>query len=178
MNTRSKSAIPIIKSDAAMVHELMHQLRDQECEVCHYRLDSNRQCANYDCPRWRDGSNGHVALYHGCRWGRWTFDAERFCLVCDANPSVRGSGSERYVAFLGYEADLERLRTSAAVLDFIFQIHGSIRGMNNGIRDFVNAIDDLLHPQSALCSHGASKVIENPKQFLLNRIAASQGGAA
>ena len=178
MNTRSKSAIPRIKSDEAVVREFMRQLRTRECKLCHYRLDSNRECTNYDCPAWHDGPGGHVALYHGCRWGRWTYDAERFCLVCDANPAVRGSGSERYVAFVGYEADLERLRTSAAVLDFIHQIHGSIRGMDNGIRDFVNAIDDLLDPQASLCSHGAHKVIENPKQLLLNRIAASQAGAA
>jgi hypothetical protein len=182
MNSPSKSAVPrnkSRKSDESMVNDLTRQLRARECKLCHYRLDSNRQCTNLDCRAWRDGSNGHVALCHGSRWGRWTFDAERYCLDCDATPTIRGSGKDRYVAFIGsYEADLERLRTSAAVPDFICQIRSSVWGINNGVRDFVNAIDDLLHPQATLCSGGASKTIENPKEFLHHRIAASQGGAS
>jgi hypothetical protein len=63
------------------------------------------------------------------------------------------------------------MRTSAAVLDFIFQIQGSIRGVDDGVRDFINAIDDLLRPQASLCSCGTNKVIENPREFLLDRIA-------
>jgi hypothetical protein len=167
-----KSATPRTKSDRAMLNELTRELQTRECVECHYAVDSNGSCTNVDCSAWRDVGT-RVGLYHGRRWGRWILDAERLCLVCDGSPAIRGNDCDRYVAFMGYEADLERLRTSAAVLDFIFQIHGSIRGANNGIRDFINAIDDLLQPQATLCSGGASKTIENPREFLLQRIAAS-----
>jgi hypothetical protein len=176
MNTRSKSAVPrnkSPKSDEAMIRELMRDLRKRECKRCHYAVDLDGVCSNLDCPNWRDIAT-HIPLYHGRRWGRLTFDAERLCLVFDANPTVRESGKDRYIAFLGcYEADLERLRTSAAVLDFACQIEGSIWGVNNGVRDFFRAIDDLLDPQASLCSFGTNKVIENPREFLAQRIAAS-----
>jgi hypothetical protein len=175
MSNSSKAAVPrrkARKSDATMIEELMRDLRKRECQKCRYAIDSDGVCSNPDCPNWRDIAT-RIPLFHGRRWGRLTFDAERLCLVFDANPAVRGADEGRYVAFIGYEADLERLRTSAAVLDFIFQIHGSIRGMNDGIRDFVNAIDDLLDPQATLCSFGTNKVIENPREFLAQRIAAS-----
>jgi hypothetical protein len=173
MSKPTQSAIPrnkLRKSNEAMVAELLHELRIRECTKCRYAVDTDGICSNLDCPAWRDVGT-HIELYHGRRWGRWIFDAERLCLVCDGNPTVLGPDYSRYIAFIGYEADLERMRTSAAVLDFVFQIRGSIRGVNGGVRDFINAIDDLLRPQASLCSCGTNKVIENPREFLLDRIA-------
>lgn len=131
------------------------------------------------------------ALYHGRRWGPWTLDVERLCLVYQGQPVDRGDGSgvtkgvPRYVAFIGsYEVDLERISDSASALDWIFQINGSIWGMSGSMQHLLNAIKDIFNPQSSLCSGACGsgrggKVIENPGEFLRKRIATvgKQGAA-
>jgi hypothetical protein len=72
------------------------------------------------------------------------------------------------------------MRTPARLVDFIYQIRGSVWGINGGVQDFVNASHDILYPQSSLCSNGIAKTIENPREFLEGRVAASvakQGAA-
>lgn len=57
-----------------------------------------------------------------------------------------------------YEVDLERLTTSAEVLDAIAQVAG--KGWPGGsavVTGFVHALDDVLHLQHNLCSSGRSK---------------------
>jgi hypothetical protein len=94
--------------------------------------------------------------------------------VCDGLPTLRGFDVEPFIAFLGtYECDLEYMRSPARLLDFIFQVRGSIWGSDGGIQDLVNALHDVLHPQSSLCSNGIAKEISNPHEFLESRLAAS-----
>jgi hypothetical protein len=174
MSKPTQSAIPsnkLRKSNEAMVAELLRELRIRECGKCHYAVDADRICSNLDCPAWRDVGT-HIELYHGRRWGRWAFDLERYCLVFDGKPAVLGPDFQPYVAFLGsYECDLERMCTPARLLDFIFQVRGSIWGIKGGIQDLVNALDDILYPQSSLCSYGIGKTISNPREFLQHRVA-------
>ncbi|HXM95761.1 MAG TPA: hypothetical protein VOA64_16165 [Candidatus Dormibacteraeota bacterium] len=113
------------------------------------------------------------ALFHGRRWGSWTFDLERLCLVHDAEPVTRREGYlDEYVAFLGdYEVDVELIRQSSQVLDWIFQIRGKGWATSRVMRDLIEAFDDILKPQANLCGNGFNKVIQNPKAFLKHRIA-------
>jgi hypothetical protein len=128
-------------------------------------------------------------LFHGRRWGLWTLDTERWCLVFEANEMLRGVEPEQYLAYLGhYEVDLERIRDSAAALDWIFQIRGKAWATSRVMRDLLNAIDDVIDPQASLCGGAmgggrGGRVIANPTAFLRKRVAtvggrAVAGGAA
>lgn len=70
----------------------------------------------------------------------WTLDPERYVLEFD-----------------GYEVDLERMRTSAEALDWIFQVAGKAWASDKAIAGLIFAIEGLLHPQESLCSGGGSK---------------------
>ncbi|MGW9541957.1 hypothetical protein ACWHA6_36340 [Streptomyces anthocyanicus] len=70
----------------------------------------------------------------------WTLDPERYVLEFD-----------------GYEVDLERMRTSAEALDWIFQVAGKAWASDKVIAGLIFAIEGLLHPQESLCSGGGSK---------------------
>jgi hypothetical protein len=170
------------KSDQARVAKLTHELRRRECRECRYAVDSDGNCTNYDCAAQskfpRSESCKRPGLFHGRRWRRWVLDLERLVLVCDGLPSVRRSNLPPYVAFLGtYECDLEYMRSPARLLDFIFQVRGSIWGADGAISDLVNALHDVLYPQSSLCSNGIAKTIENPREYLEARVAASRRAA-
>jgi hypothetical protein len=103
-------------------------------------------------------------------------DTERLCLVYDAEPVTRGVVGHEYVAFLGaYEVDVERIRCSSGMLDWIFQINGKSWADARVVKDLVNAFDDIFHPQANLCSGGCSggignMTIKNPTAFLKKRI--------
>jgi len=118
------------------------------------------------------------ALFHGRRWGSWTLDVERRCLVYDAWSEVRGNGSgitqgvPQYTAYLGSpEIDLDCIRDSAGLLDWIFQIEGKTWATARVTKDLLSAFDAIFSPQQHLCSGGGSKVIQNPKAFLKRRFA-------
>jgi|SRR6185369_8654607 hypothetical protein len=98
---------------------------------------------------------------HGDRWGNWEFDAERLVLVY----SQEGR-RERY------EIDLESMTTSAEMLDLIFQMHIKTWIDRKDIGDLVQALDDLFHPETTLCSGGASKQLDATK-FLRANIASA-----
>lgn len=70
------------------------------------------------------------------RWGDWVFDAERLTL-----------GHERSE----YEVDLERIQSSAAVLDWIFQIRGKGWADAKTVYDLLHALFDILNPQRNYC---------------------------
>ena len=72
-------------------------------------------------------------------WGPWRLDPQWYVLVRD-DPR--------------YEIDLEKCTSSAHVLDWIMQINGKTWGDHATIAGLVHAFDDLLHPQSTLCSFG------------------------
>jgi|SRR6266850_222373 len=156
----------------------------RECSKCRYALFPNTGlCTNFECPRYeRAGAMTSdqllkdyepPALFHGRHWGSWTLDVERLCLVHDAEPVTRGEGRhDEYVAFLGdYEIDVEVIRQSSQVLDWIFQIRGKCWASSRVMRDLLEAFHSIFYPQQNLCSGGGDKVIQNPKAFLKRRIA-------
>jgi hypothetical protein len=70
------------------------------------------------------------------RWGNWEFDPK--------NLTLEHKGE-------GYEIDLERIHTSAAVLDWIFQIQGKSWADAKTMHDLLRAFDDILSPQANYC---------------------------
>ena len=53
-----------------------------------------------------------------------------------------------------YPIDLERFTSSARVLDTTMQVAGKGWATNACLAGLVRALDDILHPQSTLCSCG------------------------
>jgi hypothetical protein len=94
------------------------------------------------------------------------FDAERLCLVFEGRPTVRGEGANQYTGFFGsYEIDLELIRQSSQLLDWIFQVgHHRLPGL-------LDAFYSIFNPQRNLCGGGANKIIANPTKFLKERTA-------
>ena len=98
---------------------------------------------------------------HGDRWGRWEFDAKRLCLV------FQGIG--------GYEVDLEKMSTSAQMLDWIFQVSNKTWAERKDVGDLIQALEDLLQPQGTLCGGGTGGSLGkefNPTNFLKERLKA------
>src|SRR2546425_321982 len=95
---------------------------------------------------------------HGDRWGDWELDAKRLCLV------FQGVGHP------GYEVNIEEIRDSAGMLDWLSQIQGKAWATPQVRADLHDALDDLFDPQANLCSDGRAKQIENPLAFLRSRI--------
>jgi hypothetical protein len=166
------------------------------CSHCSYALyPVTGRCTNGECPRHRRKGGGVMtadqllreyappSLFHGRKWGDWTFDSERLCLVFRAAPQPRGEGSDvtvgvpLYTGFFGtYEIDLERVRDSAALLDWIFQIQKKLWASARVVKDLLNAFDSIFDPQANLCSGACGagsggRVIKNPGEFLQKRIA-------
>jgi len=83
-------------------------------------------------------------------WGDWILDIENWTL------QFRPEGIWRY------EIDLERVHTSAHLLDWIFQIHGRVTDEQMG--QLIFALDDILNPQRWMCSFGLSRRL--PKDYL------------
>jgi hypothetical protein len=98
-------------------------------------------------------------------WGPWHIDRGAYVLWTMA-------GGYRY------EVDLEDCTTSAAVLDWIFQIAGKEWGdgpaeRNAVIAGLVNALDDILRPQVNLCTGGQSKRLS---RTAVRRLVSPAGG--
>jgi hypothetical protein len=166
--------------------------RNRECPDCRYAVyPATGRCTNQECPQHERETGGALtvaellreyappALFHGKHWGDWTLDTERLCLVYRAFPVALGDGSGRsqgvppYTAFWGdYEIDIERIRDSAAMLDWIFQIRRKGWATARVMRDLIEALNDIFEPQANLCSAGCNKRIGNPKKFLRSRIVA------
>jgi len=70
------------------------------------------------------------------RWGKWTFDRENLCLA---------HRDEHY------EIDLEEVDSSAAMLDWIFQIQSKSWADANTVHDLLRAFSDILDPQVNYC---------------------------
>jgi hypothetical protein len=56
-----------------------------------------------------------------------------------------------------YDVDLERCRTSAEVLDWIFQVAAKTWADDRMIAGLVRELDRRLHPQGTLCAFGADR---------------------
>lgn len=70
-------------------------------------------------------------------WGDWRFDPIGHTLACD-----------------GYEIDLEEIKSSAAILDWLFQVAGKSWATPQVLADLVEALDEVLDPQANFCSDG------------------------
>jgi len=77
--------------------------------------------------------DGHV-------FGNWKYCAELKVL--------------RYRDRFGYEVDLERMETAAAVLDWVFHVSNKTWCSPLDISDLIEAIRALVNPQASLCSWG------------------------
>lgn len=78
-------------------------------------------------------------------WGRWHLDTNTLELIAT---DTHGRGI--------YFIDLERMGTSAAVLDWIFQVTGKTWCSRKDAGDLIAALRDILDPQARLCSFACS----------------------
>jgi len=72
----------------------------------------------------------------------------------------------------GYEIDLEDINSSAAMLDWVFQIERWATPQE--LADLLQALRDIFHPQATLCSGGADSRIGAPTRFLQERLAVNR----
>jgi hypothetical protein len=84
---------------------------------------------------------------HGQTWGPWRLDAKSLELFYRRN---------RWT----YEIDLEKLTTSAAMLDWIFQVQLKVWCSASDIKHLLEAFHALFRPQATLCSGGFSKTLD------------------
>jgi len=90
-------------------------------------------------------------------WGRWFFDPDLLCLRWSGSTNKDGSVPYPPSDFLiYYEIDLEKINSTAAIADTIFQINGKGWGMNE-LPDLINAFHDIFQPQSNCCGFGEEK---------------------
>jgi hypothetical protein len=89
-------------------------------------------------------------------WIDWRLDADHLVLGC-FNP--KGP--------VPYEVDLNRCRTSAEVLDWIFQLRGKGWAQGRSVSGFIAALNDVVHPQEFLCSSGQPKEITSAELIRL-----------
>lgn len=76
-----------------------------------------------------------------------------------------------------YEIDLETITDSAQMLDWIFQIASKTWSTAEILGSLVQALQDIFHPQSYLCSWGKDHRI-NPTQWLEARYRKATGTPA
>lgn len=72
------------------------------------------------------------------RWGKWVLDPQTLCLTHDDT---------------GYGIDVERVGSSAAILDWIFQIQTKPWADAGSMYDLLRALADVLRPQANYCSN-------------------------
>jgi len=82
------------------------------------------------------------------RWGNWTFNPKNLTLTHAAE---------------GYEIDFERIHSSAAILDWIFQVLNKPWADARTVHDLLRAFDDVLSPQSNYCPFEADKRADGGK---------------
>ncbi|MTJ54047.1 hypothetical protein FJR38_16025 [Anabaena sp. UHCC 0253] len=90
-------------------------------------------------------------------WGNWTFNSANLTLT---NKTLVG---------YDYDIDLEKIHSSADILDWIYQVFGKDGCDQKTIHDLVSAFDEILDPQANFCSFGEEK-----KQTVDNWLKSSQ----
>lgn len=76
------------------------------------------------------------------QWGHWTLKPDTYELVYEVD-----DGSV-------YEVPLDEITSSAAALDWVYQLHAKTWMTPRGIHDLLTAIDDVIGGQGSLCSGG------------------------
>lgn len=61
-----------------------------------------------------------------------------------------------------YAVDLDTCKTSAGVLDWIFQVHKKRFITDADMRDLLRALRAIVHPQQTLCSVGVEQSAKTP----------------
>jgi hypothetical protein len=79
------------------------------------------------------------------KWGLWSFDPALLSLTL----KKEGVGP--------YSIALRDIKSSACMLDFIFEIRGKRWATNEVIGDLITAFQDLFDPQVTLCTGRADK---------------------
>ena len=77
------------------------------------------------------------------QWGPWRLDANTLELIY----ADKGRGDRYFV-------DLERMNTSAAALDWIFQLQKKSWTSVDDIGHLIAALQDIFDPQARLCGFG------------------------
>lgn len=72
-------------------------------------------------------------------WGDWVFNSKNLTLNNQAQ---------------AYEIDIEKIHSSAEILDLIYQVYGKDWRNPNTIYDLLSAFNDILDPQANYCSFG------------------------
>ena len=91
-------------------------------------------------------------IVHGHTWGKWRLDATNLTL----NPIGTNSG---------WYVDLETIRDSGAMLDFIMQLQRKQWSDAELVRDLIKAMDDLFSPQDNLCGIGNNRSFDPKSHF-------------
>lgn len=86
------------------------------------------------------------------RYGRWTYNHQDYNLVF-------GRGL--------YTVNLTLIRSSAAMLEAIFEIHSQSWATAMVVEDFLDALEEIFTPLDTLCPNGEDKRL--PQDFLLAR---------
>ena len=79
------------------------------------------------------------------QWGSWVLDSKRLVLTLEEDQ---------------YEIDLEEIRNSAEMLDWIFQLLNKGWTTPQMMYDFLIALECLFSPQSNICSFGVNREID------------------
>jgi len=86
------------------------------------------------------------------QWGNWVFRSTNLVLQLLAKHN-----------YCVYEIDLEKINSTAQMLDIIFQLNhkrrdpDGIYGNQSLIEDLIQAFDEIFRPQSNCCSWGTEK---------------------
>jgi hypothetical protein len=90
-------------------------------------------------------------------FGGWRLHRRSGCLVLHRSPD-------------DYDIPLDRCRTSAAVLDWIFQIAEKSWATPRIIAGLIHALDYYLYPQATLCSFGVERGPIDARAMALRRV--------
>ena len=87
------------------------------------------------------------------RWGPWIFDPGALALILPAT---------------GYQISLRKIRSSACMLDYIFEVNAKPWATNEIARNLLNAFQDLFDPRMTLCGAAPAETL-NPEAHLAQR---------
>ena len=86
-----------------------------------------------------------------CKWGKWVFKKNlTLALMPYKNRNI------------AYEIDLERIDSTAEMLDWIFQVNGKFC-KDGHMEDLIDALYAIFNPQANCCSFGKEKKFSGAK---------------